>query len=71
MNSRKKIIQFIVFLAIMLLTFYAVFRKQELPEIWAAVTQMSWGYVMAALLLGLFFVSAEGIMMNYFFASFG
>lgn len=71
MNSRKKIIQFIVFLAIMLLTFYAVFRKQELPEIWAAVTQMSWGYVMAALLLGLFFVSAEGIMMKYLFASMG
>lgn len=71
MNNRKKVIQFIIFLAIMLLTFYAVFRKQELPEIWAAVTQMSWGYVVAALCLGLFFVSAEGIMIKYLFASMG
>lgn len=60
-----------IFLAIMLLTFYAVFRKQELPEIWAAVTQMSWGYVLAALLLGVFFMSAEGIMIKYLFASMG
>lgn len=71
MSTKKKIVQLSIFLVIMLLTFYAVFRKQDLPEICAAAAQMPILHILAAMALGLFFVSAEGMMIWYLSASMG
>lgn len=71
MSSRKKIIQFALFLVIMLLTFYVVFKDQDLPAIFGAAAGMPFSYVAASMLLGLFFASAEGIMIWYLLRSMG
>lgn len=71
MSSRKKIIQFVLFFAIMLLTFYVVFRDQDLPAVLAAAAGMPLPFIVAAMLLGLFFASAEGIMIWYLLRSMG
>lgn len=60
-----------IFVAVMLLTFWSVFRGQDFTEIVAAVQQMSGAYMTAAILLAIFFVSAEGCMIWYLLRGIG
>lgn len=65
MSSKKKLLNGAVFLLIMLLTFYAVFRGQNLGQVWAAITEMPALCLLLAVATAIFFVSAEGIMIWY------
>ena len=53
-KSKKLAAQVLLFTAVMLLTFYAVFRGQDLRQIAAAVGQMSLQGVFLAVFLALF-----------------
>lgn len=70
MNS-KKIFNVLLFLAVMGLTFYAVFHGNNLSQIWMSMKKMSLAYLLPAILLGLFFISAEGCMIWYLLRSVG
>ena len=59
---KKKILQTVLFLGIMFLTFYMLLHGQNLSEIYQAVKNMSVPYLIAAAGLALFFVCAEGSM---------
>lgn len=65
MSIKKRMIQIGIFLAIMLLTFYALFHGQNLNEIAEAAGRLSIICVICAVFLGIFFVSAEGFMIWY------
>lgn len=64
-DARKKVVHTLFFLLIMGLTFFAVFHNQNLHTITEAMRQMSLTGLLAAVFTGLFFVSAEGIMIWY------
>ena len=66
---KKKILQTVLFLGIMFLTFYTLLHGQNLSEIYQAVKNMSVPYLIAAAGLALFFVCAEGSMIWYLHAS--
>lgn len=68
---RKLGIQIGLFAGIMLLTFYAVFRKQDLSQIGKALMQMSILGILSAMCLGVFFVAAEGSMIWYLLRKMG
>lgn len=70
-KSKKLAAQVLLFTAVMLLTFYAVFRGQDLRQIAAAVGQMSLQGVFLAVFLALFFVAAEGFMIWYLLRGMG
>lgn len=65
MSMKKRMIQIGIFLAIMVLTFYALFHGQNLNEIAKAAERLSRISVICAVCLGIFFVSAEGVMIWY------
>lgn len=71
MNDRKNKYQIVLFVSVMLLTFYAVFQKKDLLGIWNAIIRMELGNFIIAISLGLFFVSAEGITIWYLLVSLG
>lgn len=62
---KKQFLQILFFLVIMALTFYTLFHGQNLREILKAVSLMSPLALACAVLLALFFVSAEGVMIWY------
>lgn len=64
-SIRKRAAEGGIFLLIMVLTFYAVFHGQNWHQIGASMKQLSAFYLFLAVLLALFFVSAEGIMIWY------
>ena len=66
---KKKILQTVLFLGIMFLTFYTLLHGQNLSEIYQAVKNMSVPYLIAAAGLALFFVCAEGSMIWYLLTS--
>ena len=55
----------------MLLTFWFVFRSQDISRTVEAVQKMSLGYLAAAFLLAVLFVSAEGCMIWYLLKGIG
>ena len=65
MSGKKKVIQIVIFLAVMLLTFYALFSGRDLGEIVRAVGRMSPVYLVPAVMMAVFFVCVEGIMIWY------
>ncbi len=68
MNEKKKrefIYNILIFLAIMLLTFWFVFRNQDFSNILESIRKMSALYMAVAIFLALFFVAAEGCMICY------
>lgn len=67
----KKVISVVLFLGLMALTFFVIFKNQDLGELWTAVKQMHKGYLVLAMLTGLFFVSAEGILIWYLLRAIG
>lgn len=69
MSMKKRVLQIALFLAIMLLTFYALFSGRDLSEIGRAIMSMSFWYLVPAIALAVFFVSAEGFMIWYLLRS--
>lgn len=69
MSMKKRVLQIALFLAIMLLTFYALFSGRDLSEIGRAIMNMSFWYLVPAIALAVFFVSAEGFMIWYLLRS--
>ena len=73
--SKKRIHKFILyaalFIAIMGLTFWNVFRGQDFEGMMHAVGEMSGWYVIAAVILAVSFVSGEGIMIWYLLKGIG
>lgn len=67
----KKMLSAVLFLGLAALTFYVVFREQNFGELLAAVRGMQKGYLLAAALIAVFFVSAEGILIWYLLRSIG
>lgn len=70
-ETKKLIIEAVVFIAIMLLTWKAVFSGQDLGEIMTALDEMSVPALLTAVLLSVFFVSAEGYMIWYLLKGLG
>ena len=71
MNTGKKIVSAAMFLALMALTFYVIFKNQDITEVMEAIKQMDKGYLTLAVGIALFFVSAEGILFWYLYRSVG
>lgn len=69
MSIKKKLLNAVIFFGIMLLTFYAVFRGQNIEQVWEAIKQMPVLYLILAVATAIFFVSAEGIMIWYLLSS--
>ena len=63
--NRKNILSACLFLALMLLTFYIVFHGNDMSYVWETAKELNPFYLAAAILTGLFFVSAEGLMIWY------
>lgn len=64
-SKSAKIFEIIFFLSIMLLTFYTIFSRNDLPEIILAVKKMNPFYFVCAAFSALFFVCMEGFMIWY------
>lgn len=75
MNQKKRIRKFILyailFIAIMGLTFWNVFRGQDFHGMLAAMGEMSGWYLLAAVFLAVSFVAMEGIMIWYLLRGIG
>ncbi|MCI8893365.1 MAG: flippase-like domain-containing protein [Lachnospiraceae bacterium] len=63
--NRKNIISAVLFLLLMAITFYVIFRNNDMGEILKYIGRLQPFYLVAAILTGLFFVSAEGMMICY------
>lgn len=63
--NRKNIIGAILFLLLMAVTFYVIFHNNDMGEILKYIGRLEPFYLVAAILTGLFFVSAEGLMICY------
>lgn len=61
----KNFLQFFLFFLLMGLTFYTIFRKNDLQEILTAVKNLHPFYLICAFACGLFFVCGEGFMIWY------
>lgn len=60
-----------IFAAVMALTFWSVFRNQNVAEIVNAIRQMSREYLAASVFLAVFFVAGEGCMIWYLLKGIG
>ena len=60
--NRKRVLEGAFFLAVMLLSFYTIFHGQDAGRIRHALGKLSPLSLCTAMLVALFFVSAEGIM---------
>lgn len=67
MKGKKKIISAVLFVALAALTFFAVFRGQDLEEIGRSISQIHKGYLFAAAVVAVSFVAAEGVVLWYLF----
>lgn len=63
--TRKRVLEGAFFLFVMGLSFYTVFRGQDMGQVAAALRRLSPAALCAALATAVFFVSAEGIMIYY------
>ena len=61
----KKIGNAALFLAIMLLTFYTVFKEQDMPQLLESIRSMNVACLAGVVFLAVFFVCAEGSMIWY------
>ena len=66
-NGKKKklVINIFIFLAIMIVTMWFVFRDEGVEAVLTAMKQMSFGHLLLAVVIALFFVGAEGVMIWY------
>ncbi len=70
-NRRRRLIEILFFLAVMVLSFYTVFHGQDISLIWEEMQKLSALSICAAIVTALFFVSAEGIMIYYLLRALG
>lgn len=63
--NRKNLAGAILFILLMAVTFYVIFHGNDMGEILKQVTRLQPFYLACAILTGLFFVSAEGLMICY------
>ncbi len=63
--NRKNILSGCLFVALMLLTFYTVFHGNDIGYIYRTARELDPVYLLAAIATGIFFVSAEGMMIWY------
>ena len=69
-NKKKKlVINAILFIAIMVFTMWFVFRDEGVEAVLTAMKQMSFGHLLLAVVIALFFVGAEGAMIWYLLRS--
>lgn len=71
MNDKKKKYQIIFFVAIMLMTFYVIFRKQNLSELLNSINSMALESIIIAMILGILYVCFEGIIIWYLLSAMG
>lgn len=69
MDVKKRVLQIVLFLVIMLLTFYALLSGRDLEQIGQAMRRMSPFYLIPAVGFAVFFVCAEGYMIWYLLRS--
>lgn len=62
MSTKKRVFEVLFFLAVMALTFTAVFKGQDMGKMLDAVLKMDPLYLTAAFLLGVLFICLEGFM---------
>lgn len=67
--NRKRVLEGTFFLLVMVLSFYTVFRGQDMRQIRLAMARLSPAALLMAMATALFFVSAEGIMIHYLLRS--
>lgn len=67
----KKILSAVLFLGLAALTFYIIFKDQDFGNLIRDIQNMHKGYLFFAVCLGLFFVSAEGILIWYLLRAIG
>lgn len=70
-EARRLAVHAGIFVSVMALTFWSVFRGQDFAQIAAAVQQMSGGCMAAAVFLAVFFVAGEGCMIWYLLRGIG
>lgn len=61
----KNIVQFLIFILLMVLTFYTVFSRNDLSAILSSVKELHPLYLFLGIAAACFFVSAEGFMIWY------
>lgn len=64
-KNKKNIISAVFFLLLAGLTFYVISKNNDMTEVAAAIHRMDMRFFICAVALGLFFVSAEGMMIWY------
>lgn len=67
--NRKRVLEGAFFLLVMILSFYTVFRGQNMGQVRQALGRLSPVSLCAAMVTALFFVSAEGMMIYYLLRS--
>ncbi len=67
----KKILSIVLFLGLAALTFYVIFKDQNLGELILDMKDIHKGFLFLAVCTGLFFVSAEGILIWYMLRAIG
>ena len=67
--NRKRVLEGAFFLFVMMLSFYTIFRGQNMGQVRQALGRLSPVSLCAAMLTALFFVSAEGTMIWYLLRS--
>lgn len=67
--NRKNIISAIIFILLAALTFSAIFKGNDMREVFAAMSTLHPVYLWAAIATAFFFVSAEGFMICYLLRS--
>lgn len=70
-KNRRRLIEILFFLAVMILAFYTVFHGQDIGLIRKEMQKLSAFSICAAIVTALFFVSAEGIMICYLLRALG
>ncbi len=67
----KKWLSAVLFLGLAALTFYVIFKNQDIGEVASAIRHMHKGYLLLAAATAIFFVSAEGILLWYLLRAVG
>lgn len=67
----KKVIQFLLFIFLMLLTFYTIFSKNDMKDVVTYIYDLDPIYLVCAVFSALFFVAAEGFMIWYLLRAIG
>lgn len=64
-KKKKLVLNVLLFLAIMIITIWFVFREEGFGAVRIAMEQMSVGHLFLSIAIALFFVGAEGVMIWY------